>query len=359
MMRLSSALESSVIGELTAGGRILVSRLHYLGDVILSLPLVRALQERFPASEIDYLTRSDGAAILEGEPGIARVHRVPERGAGPAATWRLVRALRARRYAAAFDLFSNPRSAWLTRLSGARLRVGGDRRGRRMLYTHPIRVPGSIRAAPTHHLYYGRVLGVAGEAHKPILMLSDEERRRGAERLRDLGARSGAPVVGLHPGGKWEVKRWPAPYFVELAQGLLAGGQAQVVVFCGPGEEGFRDAVVGGLDGRAFALPTLPIRETAGVIAALDAMVVNDGGVMHVSVAVGTPTVGIFGSSEPDVWFPYEADGPYRPAVVPITCRPCHSHVCGHLSCLRHLAVERVRARLDEVMTVGARSGAK
>jgi len=71
---------------------------------------------------------------------------------------------------------------------------------------------------------------------------------------------------------------------------------------------------------------------------------------MHVSVAVGTPTVGIFGSAEPDIWFPYELHGPFTPAYVDVECRPCHSHVCDHLSCLRELSVESVESKLFDVM---------
>ena len=71
---------------------------------------------------------------------------------------------------------------------------------------------------------------------------------------------------------------------------------------------------------------------------------------MHVAVAVGTPTIGIFGSAEPDIWFPYEQYGPYIPAYVPITCRPCHSHVCSHISCLYKLTVDTVEQHVLVVL---------
>jgi ADP-heptose:LPS heptosyltransferase len=67
-------------------------------------------------------------------------------------------------------------------------------------------------------------------------------------------------------------------------------------------------------------------------------------------VAVNTPTVGIFGSSEPDIWFPYEEFGPFVPAYVSIECRPCHSHVCNHISCLQDLTGETVERKLLDVI---------
>ena len=93
-------VERRAADELAAGGRILVSRLQYLGDVILTLPAVRAIRERYPRAEIDYLSRTAGAAVLEGEPLFARVIRVPERPEGFLAQARLIAALRARRRAA-------------------------------------------------------------------------------------------------------------------------------------------------------------------------------------------------------------------------------------------------------------------
>ena len=144
------------------------------------------------------------------------------------------------------------------------------------------------------------------------------------------------------------------PGFAEaLYAGRLLSRNLQLVVMIGPGEERYQSALRDHIGDRAIYLPTLPIRDTAAVIGALDGMVVCDGGIMHVAVAVGTPTVGIFGSAEPDIWFPYEEHGPYAPVWLDIECRPCHSHVCDHLSCLRGLTAEAVEDKLLGVMRGG------
>lgn len=348
---MMSDLERGVAAELSSGGRVLVSRLEYLGDVILTLPAVRALKDRYPKAEIDYLARSNGADVLEGDPLISRVLRAPEKEESWGATWRVVREMRVRKYAAAVDLYSNPRSALLIGLSGARLRIGGARRVRKWFYTHPTVTPGAIRSAIDHHLHYMRPLGVESRATRPVLTLREAERERAVEKLREFGA-AGSPerTVGLHPGGKWEVKRWPVEYFADLALRLFEKHGLRVVVLIGPGELSYQDALRARLGSRAIYLPTLLIRETAAVISALDGMVVGDGGIMHVSVAVGTPTVGLFGSSEPAIWFPYESFGPFAAAWVPVECRPCHLHVCDRLGCLRDLSAERVETELVRVL---------
>jgi ADP-heptose:LPS heptosyltransferase len=349
----------AISNDLEKGGRILVTRLQYLGDVVLTLPLVQVLRCSFPKSEIDYLTKASGAELLEGEPLFANVYTVPQRGFFEAV--RLVRTLRRRNYVLAVDLLANPRSAVLTYLSGAKARVGGAKRVRRFLYNHQISVPENVRAATHFHLHHLTPLGIKVEDQKPELHITKEERERAKNLASSICTRPASKEeralrIGIHPGGKWEVKRWPAAYFAELAASLKKKTGADIYVLSGPGEDEHVQKLKANLEVEAAFVPVLPIRETAALIEQLDCLVVCDGGIMHVSVAVGTPTVGIFGSSEPDVWFPYESFGPFFPLAHPIECRPCHLHACSHLSCLCGITVENVEAKVMAALESGRRA---
>ncbi len=335
---------------LADGCRILVTRLQYLGDILLTLPLVYALKRRFPNCEVDYLAKRPGVELLKGEPAIAALHQVPGGREGPRATYRLVQRLRGRRYAVAFDLLSNPRSAWLVYASGSPVRIGGTRRVRRHLYTHAIRVPPGVRSAIAHHLYFLSVLGIDEEAAKPALTIAPEEEARARELLAASEIDMRKLKIGIHPGGKWEVKRWPVEAFAELVFRIKRNFRADVVIFRGPEDAIYTDQLKRLTEEQAVCLPVLPVRTVAAVMHTLDAGVYCDGAAMHLSVAVGTPTVGIFGSSEPDIWFPYESFGPYRAAWIPISCRPCHIHSCDHLSCLRSLSADDVERQLAVVL---------
>lgn len=333
---------------LRAGERVLVTRLSYLGDVVLSLPMVDALLSAHPGVEVDYLTREPAASLLRGD---ARFGRVIASKDGVRAAAKTVMELRSRRYRAVVDLYSNPRSAWLSWWSGAAVRIGGNRRGRRRLYTHRVETP---RGLPVSEVFlrYAEPLGVRGPASKPVLELTETERNAAEGLLAGAGVPAGPrPRIGIHPGGKWTVKRWPAASFAALVTRLEAMG-ARVVLFTGPDEEDATSDVRSKLASPVAVLEALPVRTVAGVISRLDAMVACDGGIMHTSVAVGTPTVGIFGSSQSSVWFPYEQQGPYRAAQIDVECRPCHRHVCplGHTRCLNELTAARVAARLGEVL---------
>jgi len=348
------------IAALEAGGRILVTRLQYLGDAILTLPLVDAIRERFPQAEVDYMCRRPASELFKRDPRFDRVFELRPQD-GLAAGLQLVRRLRERRYDAVIDLYANPRSAWLSRLTGAGVRIGSDRRGRRRLYTHPVSVPHDVRSAMAHHLAHAKILDVTADERKPVVTLAPDEVELARGLLEAVGVetrRPNRPRIGLHPGGKWEVKRWPAPAFAELAGLLAEQWDSTVVVFTGPGEEGYTQMLRERVGAAAAFLPELPVRAAASVLSLLDGMVVSDGGVMHLSVAVGTPTVGIFGSAEPDIWFPYEKFGPYAPLSVPMECRPCHQHVCplGHTDCLNRITPDLVADALRRVMS-GERLG--
>jgi ADP-heptose:LPS heptosyltransferase len=209
---------------------------------------------------------------------------------------------------------------------------------------------------------YVEPIGVTGTPGKPVLDPQPGDIEAARDVLESHGVdtrRPDRPRIGIHPGGKWAVKRWPAPAFAALAVTLAEEWNARVVAFTGPGDGAHSERLRENLGGRTDVsfLPLLPIRTVAAALSLLDGFVVSDGGVMHLSVAVGTPTVGIFGSAEPDIWFPYESFGPYTPACVEMECRPCHQHVCplGHTNCLNELTADFVATRLRGVMT--ARDG--
>jgi len=334
---------------LGAGDRVLVTRLNYLGDVVLSLAMVDALRRAHPGIEIDYLTRDPAASLITPDARFARVFVWRD---GVRAALSMVATLRRRRYRAVIDLYSNPRSAWLSWLSGAPVRIGGNRRGRRLLYTHRVQPPAGTPVIDVF-MEYAKPLGVNGPPTKPVLAITAHERDDAQAHLENAGAAASVrtPRIGVHPGGKWSVKRWPAAHFAELVDRLEKAG-ARVVVFTGPDERDATDEVMRRVTTSPARLEPLDIRTTAAVISCLDAMVACDGGIMHTSVATGTPTVGIFGSSQSSVWFPYENFGPYRAAQIDVPCRPCHQHVCplGHTRCLNELSPARVASILEPLL---------
>lgn len=338
------AAEAGVVAAAGAApGRILVSRLRQIGDVILSLPLVDALRERFPNAEIDYLADVAPAQAAVGHPALRRVLSFhPRSWPGLPAPPAILADLRTARYDWAIDLYGNPRSAILARWTGAPIRVGPDRRGRRRLFTHTLPRVVEPLSAVDHHLLALQALGLQAGTGTPRIHLSEVERAEGAAMLVAV-LPPGSPRVGLHVGNRWPAKRWPEERFQALLRQLSDLG-ASGVVLAGPGEEALARRVAAGavLGGKRDSpvLSGLPLRRYFGVVAALDALVTNDGSPLHVGPALGIPTVGILGPTVPEIWFPYAASDGHQLLCKSIWCRPCHRHECPRMDCMDWIGVD-------------------
>jgi ADP-heptose:LPS heptosyltransferase len=263
-----------------------------------------------------------------------------------------IRMIRSRGFLAALDLFYNPRSAMLLYLSGIPVRAGGTRRLRRRLYTHRFAIPAGTRSAVMHHIEAARIFDVEPKGSLPRIYLSTEERSAGRALLERTRAGGGGErkVLAMHPGGTWPAKRWASDSFAKLAVLAREAFGAETILIAGPGEEGIAARAQAASGGAARVLPLQPLRSVAAVLASCDAVVANDGGILHMAVALGRPTVGVFGPTEPDIWFPYEGRGPFALVTRGIECAPCHRHECEEMKCLDGIGPGEVLGRLEEVL---------
>jgi len=328
--------------------RILVTRLRYLGDVILTTPAVAALKERYPEAEIYYLAERPYADILRENPSLAGVISLAKGARGSLAA---VSTLRSLRFSAAIDLFYNPRSAFLLCAAGIPVRVGGSRRMRRRLYTHIFAAP-ETRSAVGHHLAALKVLDIDADETLPRVYLSPEEEAAGSDLVEKMIGmkRERAVVIAMHPGGTWPAKRWPRGSFAALARIAREKLGAKIVLIEGPGEHDITESVASRAGGDISILPPGSLRRAASILASCSAVVANDGGIMHLAVALNVPTVGVFGPTEPDIWFPYEGKGPFSLVTHEWECAPCHKHVCEAPRCLDGIEPREVLEHLEKVL---------
>lgn len=337
------------IHRLDSGGRLLVTRLRYIGDVVLTLPLLRALRVAFPNAELHYLAEAPAIDVLQQHPDVDRLwtHR---RGARRGL--RTALALRRQRFAVSIDLFSNPRSALLVRCSGAPVRIGEGRRVRRHLYTHARTLPQG-RSALQQHLDAAALLGASNQlTQAPRIHLSPEERARGRERM-DAG-HAVQPRVVVHLAATQPEKEWPPELAAEFVGRLLDSDHA-VLLTTAPQRPEPTHAVAQRAP-RVRCLPILELRELLAVLAAADAVVGVDGGIVHCSVALHRPTLALFGPTDAAVWFPYEAFGPYRVLRAPGACGACAGSARTH-TCMAALRVGEVVDNLGALLEASRAQG--
>jgi len=322
-----------------------VIRLRFTGDVVLTTPLLEALGRRFPGAAIDYLCEAPHDQVLWEHPRLRRIHVLPA-SAGALETLSMARSLRGR-YDWVMDLFGNPRSALLTALSGASLRVGRASMPRALAYNHRPRIRPGI-AATAHHLAFLASLAGAQEEVPPRIHLLGEEKARGERLLADRGI--GRDSVALLVGASKASKQWPLEHFARLAALLRMGGRFEPVFLGQPGKREALDRLRRLSDSRVVILPELPLRELAAVLSGMRALVTADGGILHMAVALGLPTLGLFGPTDPRIWFPYAGLNHAELLIREADCRPCHLHECPDPFCLAGLSPELAAERLSALL---------
>ncbi|AHG91289.1 glycosyl transferase family 9 [Gemmatirosa kalamazoonensis] len=327
----------------------LVVQTSFLGDVVLTTPLIAELAQR---GAVDVVVRPDGAALLANNPDVRRVIVFDKRGthAGAGGVWRMGGVLRrlaredgdARRVA--YLAQGSVRSATLAMLGGFAERVGFETsRSARPLYTRVVRY-----RADRHHAERLWSLAMpddaqpAPEALRPRLHPGYEERRAVSALL--SGFATGDPIVALAPGSVWATKRWP--YYAELAARLAATG-AQLVVVGGPGDAELARAIVAAAPAALDATGKLSLLASAELIGRCATLVTNDSAPQHLASAMGVPTVTIFGPTVPEFGFGPLAPGSRTAGHPGLACRPCDAHgpqrcPLGHWRCMRELTPETI-----------------
>jgi len=321
-------------GRQPGSSATLVIQTAFLGDVVLTTPLLTRLAERH--GPVDVLVTPAAGALLEGHPAVRQVLRYDKRGrdAGWPRLWRLGRTLRAAAYERVYLPHRSVRSAALALLSRAPQRIGFGDAPAAWSYT--------VRVSPTAGHETARLAALAGPGPTPAptLALTTAERDRARRWLEEQGIREA--FTALAPGSVWATKRWPG--YPDLAA-RLAG---PVVVIGGP-EDAAAAAEIRARDPERIrsAAGVLRLRDSAAVIERAAVLVTNDSAPLHLAGAVGTRVVAIFGPTVPAFGFGPTGSRDRIVEVPTLPCRPCSPHgpmVCplGHHRCMRELDVNQV-----------------
>ena len=346
----------------------LVVALRALGDMVLITPIVRALKQRGGFHSLTLMVDALGAEVFMHNPWIdclMVVDRVAHRRrpwpSRLVADWALMRALRRERYDVAVDLFPGPRSAMLTRVSGAPRRYGQDagRRARGLYYTDRI----TVREVG-HHLVEQKLqvirplIGLDQPDLALEVVLTDQERAWGKTALRDRGLQPNRRLVGFFPGGGWVHKQWPVERFAALGDRLRQVAEAEILVVGGERDREACRAVAAMMARPPLLFDGLTsLRRTMALIARTDVFISNDTGPMHVAVALGRPTIALFGPSDVIKYGPWGPNG----VVIrrPLPCSPCPQQVdTCHLNgrsrqeCMTSITVDEVADHAERLLTI-------
>ncbi len=348
--------------------RILLVALRRIGDVLLTTPLIRSLRRRWPQAHIDILVFAGTTGILEGNPDINGVIAMPARPT-------------------AFESFRLAARLW-KRYDLAISTQGGDRptafalmAGRSHAGLIPTSGPRLAAALKRRALHRGAPADENIHRVEQMLRLADA---LGILRVPELVAPMASDAALAAPNSEYAVihaapmfryKQWTGDGWRALADGLMRRGLT-VVATCGP-EAAERTAVEQLWQGLA-TIYQLPWPQLASLLSRARLYIGPDTSVTHLAAAVGSPTIALFGPTDPRIWGPWPTGGLVEPWAAsgaiqnrgnvwlvqhPLPCLPCQlegceRHIESRSVCLDELAPAQVLAVVDTALASRSRNEA-
>lgn len=330
--------------------KILMVHAGGIGDLLLSLPAMRAFRRAFPDSALELLGFPERLALIAHDLRAAAVHSIDQAGL---AHFYLEGATLPRRLAEFFSSFSAALLIGRSRaetFAGNLLRAGLNP----VVFLSSFPEEGQ-KLHVTDFLLQGlRSLGFEGDESFAPLRLSPEVQAEAAEWLDKTGWKKGGRILAIHPGSGSPSKNWDPGKFARVAD--WAGERAFILLISGPAQDGREEVLRAVKKARPFVLDRLPLPHLAAILGECAAFLGNDSGITHLAAVMGIPTAALFGPTDPAVW------GPRGPGVRIIaagkTCVSCSSgerEACKRL-CLEGIMPEEVIKKLAPVLEPGARS---
>jgi heptosyltransferase-2 len=343
--------------------RILLIQTAFLGDVVMTTPLIREVRRRHPSAELHMLTTAVGQQALEGMSEIDRWLVIDKRWNrwGRRSYASLLKTLAREQFDIGIAAQRSFRSGLMLRLANPELSVGFEHAPGAWAYA--IKVERDTRVhAVDRYLDLATALGPARPVtdREPNLPITESSRAAADRLLHSHGFSDRHRFAAIAPGSRWETKRWTPEGFAAVARQLTLQGLTPILVGSAAEQELCTEIRrLAGLD-----LPQLAGQTSIGSLAALlqrsELVVANDSGAAHVAAAVGTSVVAIFG--------PTASSQGYVPRGAPIrvverddlSCRPCGSHggarcPLRHHACMVGLDVRSVLSAVDELLSVAGR----
>lgn len=296
---------------------ILVIDFGQLGDVVLSLPALRAIRERFPQARITVAVGKPGAEVVNLS-GYANATLVVDRVAlrdGPKLVSigriiRFVKKVRQEKFDFVVDLHSLSETNLLGFLSGAPKRLYSRRPGRSLDFLGnfnprpPIEKDHRTRHLIDRYLDVLGPLGISSAERQPRLQTRPHDDNVIDKLLKKEKADAGSPLIGLFPGAGHPSRRWPLERFAELAEYLVRNDGVRPIVFAGPEERPLISQMKSLFPKSTIIFDRLTIPQLAAAQARLAVLVSNDTGPMHIAAAVGTPVVLLLDRRAPESYLP-------------------------------------------------------
>jgi heptosyltransferase-2 len=306
--------------------KALIIQTAYIGDVILTTPVIDVLHSSLPEIEIDFLTIPKSSIILKYNPFLNKtiIFDKKKKDKGLSGLWRLGKLLYNKHYDLCIVPHRSFRSAVLALMTRASIRIGFNRSSFKKVFTDIVPYNQNIHEIE-RNLSLLRAVGIQGQRMFPVIHASKDDQLVIRNLWQDMGFKEKDKVIAIAPGSVWPTKRWPDDYFAELCQRLKVDGFKVVLV--GSREDiSLCEKISINSEKTSSIAGETTLTQTFEFFKLCAGVVTNDSAPLHLGMAAQIPVFAIFGPTVPAFGF-----GPFGENSIifendNLNCRPCSIH---------------------------------
>lgn len=343
-----------LMGELLNPKNIIVRMPNWVGDMVMATPILVDLRRAFPHAKITAMCRTPLSELLEEDPDVDEIFSFSKTSPFSRHSDRkgIVEKLQQGKYDLGILLTNSLSSAWWFWQGKVQNRIGFDTKGRGLLLTHPVPLPGGIHEQHLVTTYKQLLTSIdlPISTTPPRIFVSEEEISQARNLLRQHGISEHHQIIGINPGATYgSAKCWLPERFREITRRLLEDKNVFVIYFGDQATSSLVKEISYGLSPRVVNLAGLTsLRELASLLTRCDVLLTNDSGPMHIAAALSVPIVALFGSTSKEV------TGPFCSGVViqkAVECSPCYQRTCPiDFRCMKKIETDEVYQELINVL---------
>lgn len=342
---------------------ILVLQTAFLGDVVLTLPLIQVLKKKYPKTQIDMIVIPKVSGLLANHPDINEVLVFDKRrkDSGVTGILRLAGILRKRNYDIVFVPHRSLRSAVVVFLARIPQRIGFHKSAGKILLNKIVQYKPSIHEIERNLSLLESIMEKVEGKEFPRLYPTQSDKKIVDELLSSENIACEKIMIGISPGTVWNTKRWFEEKFIELTKKLVDAGY-RIALIGGDEDEKLCNRIKDSyFSGNVFsAAGKLTILQSAELIKRCSVLICNDSAPMHLAVAMKTTVVAIFGATVPEFGFAPYGTQDVVVEIEGLKCRPCSIHggdkcPIKTFDCMRNISPDEVFSKVIEIVNKTSR----
>ena len=309
--------------------KMLIIRFSSLGDVILTTPVIGVLKTKFPQSRIFFLTKAQYGDILRNDPRIFSLMEFDPRGRhkGFSGFMSLVSELRSYDFDLLVDLHANLRSFFVRHPTKSKIKLKYNKRWlSRFLMVHCKFLKTKAIHTADSYLRVLKKMQMNISEKNPSIFLSQDDVEFSDHFLLEQKVKKDDIIVGVHPGARWETKRWDEGKFEQACQALIDRDNCKIMLLGDAGDEELIENISKDIpNAKLIKAVGLPTGRFMSLIKQCNCLVTNDSGPMHIASALQVPVMAIFGPTHPRLGFS-PVGSKNMVLCANVKCSPCSLH---------------------------------